>query len=128
MATQKQPPKDSRKPAPQTPPAKKKKKRSSEDMHRTVQEQVQALPYAIAHYENEGKRGKVFLLKYLSGPILKLVNRMMSRSRYKGPEGAKLKQSEQMKRHLEQRRKAMEYVQGEMAKAQKKAMKRGKTR
>lgn len=126
--TQKSAPQGAPGKASQTPVPKKKKKRSSEDMHRTVQEQVQALPYAIAHYEKEGKRGKVFLLKYLSGPILKLVNRMMTRTRYKGPEGAKLKQSEQMKRHLEQRRKAMEYMQGQVAAQQKKAQKRNKAR
>ncbi|HEX5723904.1 MAG TPA: hypothetical protein VFX98_00485 [Longimicrobiaceae bacterium] len=113
---------------PPPPPPRKKKKRSMEEMHRTVQEQVQALPYAVDHFEKEGKRGKAFMIKYVSGPILKLVNRVMSRTRYKGAEGAKLKQSEQMKRHLEQRRKAMEYVQGELRKAQKKAAKRTKPR
>ena len=33
-----------------------------------------------------------------------------------------------MKRHLEQRRKAMEYMQGQMAAQQKKAQKRNKAR
>lgn len=104
-----------------------KKKRSTADMHRQIQDTVQALPFAIAQMEREGKRGKVFLLKYISGPIFRLLNRMLGRTRYRGVEGQKLKQSEQMKRHLEQRQKAMQYMQGEMAKAQRRAQKRGGT-
>jgi len=104
---------------------KKKKKKSAAELHRQIQENVQALPYAVAHYENEGKRGRAFILRYVSGPIMKLVERMFARQRYRGPEGAKLKTSEQMKRHLEQRQKAMEFMQGEMRKAQKRQQKRG---
>ncbi|MBV9107812.1 MAG: hypothetical protein JO306_00220 [Gemmatimonadetes bacterium] len=106
-------------------PKKKKKKKSAAEMHRTVQDQVQALPFAVAHLEKEGKRTQAFIVKYLTGPVLRLVNKVMNRTRYKGTEGAKLKQSEQMKRHLEQRRKATEYMQGEMQKMQKRAQKRG---
>ena len=102
----------------------KKKKRSPEEMHRTLQDQVQALPYAIAQAEKEGKKGRVFILKYLSGPFVRFMNRMISRQRYKGPEGGKLKQSEQMKRHLEQRQKAMEYYQNELKKNQQRQAKR----
>jgi hypothetical protein len=104
---------------------KKKPKRSAADMHRQIQENVQALPFAVAHYEKEGKRGRAWILKYVSGPVMKLIDRMFSKTRYKGPEGAKLKTSEQMKRHLEQRAKAMEYMQGEMRKQQKRQQKRG---
>ena len=104
---------------------KKKKKRSAADMHRQIQDSVQALPYAVTQMEAQGKRGRAWILKYVSGPVLRLLNKMFSKSRYKGPEGAKLKQSEQMKRHLEQRQKAMEYVQGELRKAQKRQQKRG---
>jgi hypothetical protein len=107
---------------------KKKKKRSTAEMHRQVQDSVQALPYAIAQMEKEGKRGRAFVLRYISGPILKGLNRLMGKTRYKGPEGVKLKQSEQMKRHLEQRSRAMEYMQGELAKQQKRAQKRTKPR
>jgi hypothetical protein len=103
----------------------KKKKQSLEERHRQLQNQVQALPYAIAQMEKEGKRGKAFMLKYVSGPIVRFMNRMMDRQRYAGPEGVKLKQSEKMKRHLEQRQKAMEYVQGELRKNQKRQQKRG---
>ena len=106
-------------------PKKKKKKRSAAEMHRTVQDQVQALPYAVAHLEKEGKKGQAFIVKYLTGPVLRFINKVMSRTRYKGTEGQKLKQSEQMKRHLQQRQKAMEYMQGEMKKAQKRQQKRG---
>lgn len=101
-----------------------KKKRTPEEMHRTLQDQVQALPFAIAQAEKEGKKGRVFILKYLSGPFVRFMNRFMSKQRYKGPEGGKLKQSEQMKRHLEQRQKAMEYYQNEMKRAQQKQSKR----
>ena len=103
---------------------KKKKKLTMAERHRQIQDSVQALPYAIDQMEREGKRGKVFILKYISGPILRTLNKVMDKQRYKGPEGQKLKQSEKMARHLEQRRKAMEFMQGEMAKQQKRAQKR----
>jgi hypothetical protein len=107
----------------------KKKKRSAEEMHRTLQDQTQALPYAIMQAEKEGKKGRAFMLKYVSGPIVRFMNRMMSKQRYKGAEGGKLKQSEQMKRHLEQRSKAMEFYQTEMKRAQQRQSKRqGKKR
>lgn len=105
----------------------KKKRRSAAEMHRQIQDSVQVLPVAIADHEKHGRRGKAFLLRYLGGPLLKLMKRILDRSRYKGTEGAKLKQAEQMKRHLEQRRQAIKYVQGEMQKAQKSA-RRGKPR
>lgn len=104
---------------------KKKKKRTTAEMHRTVQDQVQALPFAVQHLEKEGKKTQAFIVKYITGPVLRVVNKLMSRSRYKGVEGQKLKQSEQMKRHLEQRQKAMEFMQGEMRKMQKRQQKRG---
>ena len=103
---------------------KKKKKRSSAEMHRTIQDYVQALPYAVAQMEREGKTFRAFFLKYVSGPILRLMKRLFDRQRYRGPEGTKLKQSEQMKRHLDQRTKAMEYMQGELRKAQQRQQKR----
>ena len=103
----------------------KKKKLTMAERHRQIQDSEQALPFAIAQMEKEGKRGRAFVLKYISGPIIKLLNKALSSQRYKGPEGAKLKQSEKMKRHLEQRRKAIDYVQGEMTKQQKRAQKRG---
>jgi hypothetical protein len=107
----------------------KKKKRSPEEMHRNLQDQAQALPFAVAQAEKEGKKGRAFLLKYISGPIVRFMNRMMNKQRYKGAEGSKLKQSEQMKRHLDQRQKAMEYYQNEMKRAQQRQSKRqGKKR
>jgi hypothetical protein len=105
---------------------KKKKKVSAEERHRQLQDQVEALPYAVTHLQGEGKRIRAFFLQYLTGPLLRFMLRVTSRSRYKGPQGTKLKQSEQMKRHLDQRRKAMQYFEGEMAKAQKKQQKRAK--
>lgn len=107
----------------------KKQKRSPEEMHRNLQDQVQGLPFAIAQAEKEGKKGRLFMLKYVSGPIVRFMNRMMNRQRYKGPEGGKLKQSEQMKRHLEQRQKAMDYYQNELKRNQQRQAKRqGKKR
>lgn len=96
-----------------------KKKLSPAERHRQLQDQVQALPYAIADLEAKGQKWKAFSVRYLAGPVLRLMKRLMDRQRYTGKEGAKLKQSEKMKRHLEQRAKAMEYVQSEMRKAQK---------
>lgn len=107
----------------------KKTKRSPEQMHRQLQDQVQSLPLAIAAAEKEGKRGRALLLRFVTGPFVRFMNRMMNRQRYTGPEGGKLKQAEQMKRHLDQRQKAMEFYQGEMKKAQQKQAKRqGKRR
>jgi hypothetical protein len=105
----------------------KKKKRSAAEMHRQIQDSLQVLPHAVAEHEKQGRRGKAFLLRLVGGPLLRLMNRILNRSRYKGAEGAKLKQAEQLKRHLEQRRQALKYVQGEMQKAQKGA-RRGKPR
>jgi hypothetical protein len=104
---------------------KKKKKRTAAEMHRTVQDQVQALPFAVNHLEKEGKRTQAFIVKYLTGPVLRFINKLMNRTRYKGPEGQKRKQSEQMKRHLEQRQKAVDYMQTELRKQQKRQIKRG---
>ncbi|HYJ81123.1 MAG TPA: hypothetical protein VEW03_16030 [Longimicrobiaceae bacterium] len=103
---------------------KKKKKRSTAQMHRQIQDNVEQLPYAVTMMQQQGKPFRAFILKYISGPILRLIKRVLDRQRYHGPEGAKLKQSERMKRHLEQRTKAMEYMQGELRKAQQKQQKR----
>lgn len=105
-------------------PKKKKKKRSPEKMHRDLQDSVQALPYAVAQLEKEGKKGKALLLKYVQGPIMRLTKRIMDRQRYKGDEGSKLKQSEQMKRHLEQRQKAIDFMQVQLKQAQQRQAKR----
>ncbi len=102
----------------------KKKKPSPEEMHRQLQDSVQALPYMISQMEKDGKRGQAFLLRYVRGPIMRFMFRMSNKNRYKGPEGTKLKQSDQMKRHLEQRQKAMEYYQGEMKRQQQRQSKR----
>jgi hypothetical protein len=104
---------------------KTKKKLSARDMHRNVQDNLQALPYAVAEYERQGKPWRAKLVKWVGGPILRIINRVLSSQRYKGTEGQKLKQSEQMKRHLEQRRKAVQFAQGEMQKMQKQSAKRG---
>ena len=103
---------------------KKKKKRTSAEMHRAIQDNVQALPFEVERRRQQGKTFQAFILKYISAPILRLMNRLLNRQRYGGKEGAKLKQSEQMKRHLDHRAKAMEYMQGELRKAQAKQQKR----
>jgi hypothetical protein len=100
--------------------AKKKSKRSAESMHRQVQDSVQVLPYAIEQHKKEGKRVRAFVLRYISGPMLRLVNRVLNASRYRGTSGQKLRQTEQMRRHLDQRRAAMKHVQGQIDQARKK--------
>jgi len=100
--------------------AKKKKKRSAEDMHRQVQDSVQALPYVIDQQKKEGKRFRAFVLRYVSGPMLRLVNRVLNAKRYRGKEGQKLKQTEQMRRHLDHKKAAIKHVQGQVQAAQKK--------
>ena len=105
----------------------KKKKRDPAQMHRQIQDSLQALPYALADHEQKGKRGKALMLKYVGAPLLKLMNKFLNRSRYKGAEGAKLKQAELAKRHLEQRQQALRHVQGQIQQAQKQG-RRGKPR
>ena len=99
--------------------AKKKKKRSAEAMHRQVQDSVQALPYVIEQQQKEGKWFRAFVLRYFSGPMLRLVNRGLNAKRYRGQEGQKLKQTEQMRRHLDQKRAALKHVQGQLEAARK---------
>lgn len=106
----------------------KKKKLSLEEKHRLLQDQVQAIPHAIEQHRTEGKWFKAAVLRFLAGPMIRFQKRLLDKQRYAGTSGQKLKQAEQMKRHLEQRRKAMEYMQGEIQRQQKKAQKRNKTR
>lgn len=89
----------------------KKKKRDPEQMLRQVQDSLQALPYAIEDHRQHGRWGKAFMLRYVSGPMLKLMNRALGSRRYKGPEGQKLKQTDQMRRHLQQKQAARKQVQ-----------------
>lgn len=88
-----------------------KKKRSADDMHRQIKDSLQALPYALAEHEKQGRRGKAVMLRYVGGPILRVMNRILNRQRYRGEEGAKLRQSEQMRRHLQQRQQAIQHLQ-----------------
>lgn len=99
---------------------KKKKGRSSEDLHRQIQDSVQALPYVIEQQKKEGKRFRAWVLRYLSGPMLRLMNRGLSARRYRGKEGQKKKQTEQMRRHLQHKQAAIKHVQGQMQEIQKK--------
>ena len=105
----------------------KKNKRSAADMHRQVQDSLQALPHYLADLEKKGEKRKLFMTRYLGAPLLRLMNGVLNRTRYKGTEGQKLKQAEQLRRHMEQRKQALKYVQGEMQKAQKQG-RRGKPR
>ncbi|MEX2583168.1 MAG: hypothetical protein WD766_07830 [Gemmatimonadota bacterium] len=99
---------------------KKKKKKSAGAMHRQVQDSVQALPYVIDQQKKEGKRIRAFILRYLSGPLLRLVNKALNAKRYRGEKGQKLKQTEQMRRHLEHKQAAVRHVQTQMQEMQKK--------
>lgn len=91
--------------------AKKKKKRSSADLHRQLQDSVQALPYVIADHEKQGRPVKAFMVRYLGGPLLRLMNNVMTRQRYRGEEGSKRKQTEQARRLLENKQKARQHLQ-----------------
>jgi hypothetical protein len=106
----------------------KKKKLSLEEKHRMLQDQAEAIPFVIDDYKGKGKWFRAFVVRYLAGPLLRFQKRLLDKQRYTGASGQKLKQAEQMKRHLEQRRKAMEFMQGEMQRQQKKAQKRNKAR
>lgn len=98
---------------------KKKKKRSSEEIHRQIQDSLQALPYYMEQQRKEGKRVRVFMLRYVTGPVLRLMNRGLSARRYRGSEGEKKKQAEQMRRRLDQKKAAIRHFQGEMQKQQR---------
>lgn len=98
---------------------KKKKKRSAEEMHRQVQDSLQAIPYAIDEQKRTGHPVKAFLLRFLTTPVLKVMNRALDAKRYRGPEGEKRKQTERMRRHLEQRQQAIRHVQGQMQQQQR---------
>jgi hypothetical protein len=106
----------------------KKKKISLEEQHRQVQDQSEAIPFVIEDYKAKGKWFRAWVVRYLAGPMVRFRKRLLDKQRYAGASGQKLKQAEQMKRHLEQRRKAMEFMQGEMQRQQKKAQKRNKAR
>ncbi len=100
--------------------AKKKKKRDPAQMHRQVQDSLQALPYVIDKHQKEGKWAKAFILRYMSAPMLRLMNRLMGASRYRGSEGEKLRQTEKMRRLLEQKQAAIKHVQKSVQQTQKK--------
>jgi hypothetical protein len=100
--------------------SKKKKKRSAEVMHRQVQDQVQALPYVIDQQKKQGKWFRAFILRFFSGPLLRMVNKAMSAKRYRGTEGQKRKQTEQMRRHLDHKQAAIKHVQGQVDAMRKK--------
>lgn len=88
-----------------------KKKRSPEEMHRQIQDALQVLPYAIDKERKEGRRTKAFMLQYVSAPLLRVMNRMMGAGRYRGAEGPKRRQAEQMRRHLQHKQEAVRQVQ-----------------
>ncbi|WP_420125663.1 hypothetical protein [Longimicrobium sp.] len=106
----------------------KKKKLSPEEQHKQLHDQAEAIPFVIEDYKAKGKWFRAFVVRYLAGPMVRFQKRLLDKQRYTGASGQKLKQAEQMKRHLEQRRKAMEFMQGEMQRQQKKAQKRNKAR
>jgi hypothetical protein len=107
---------------------KKKTKLTPEQRHHQLQEQVEALPMHLDLLRSQGKWFRAFMVRAFAAPILRMMKRMMDRQRYRGKPGQKLKQAEQMKRHLDRQRKAMEYMQGEITRQQKKAQKRAKTK
>ena len=106
----------------------KKLKKPLDQQHRELQDQAEAIPFVIEDYKAKGKWFRALVVRYLAGPMVRFQKRLLDKQRYTGTSGQKLKQAEQMKRHLEQRRKAMEFMQGEMQRQQKKAQKRIKAR
>lgn len=99
---------------------KKKKKRSSAELHRNVKDSLLALPVVIDQQKKEGKPVRAFMLRYVTGPVLRVMNKALDASRYRGKEGEKTKQTEQMRRHLEHRKAAMKHVQGQLQQQQRK--------
>jgi len=100
--------------APVKKSAKAKKKRSSSDLHRQVKDSLQALPYVIDQQKKEGHGVRAFFIRYLSGPVLKVMNKALDAKRYRGKEGEKRKQTDQMRRHLDQKGAALKHVQTQL--------------
>lgn len=100
--------------APAKKSAKGKKKRSSSDLHRQVKDSLQALPYVIDQQKKEGHGVRAFFIRYLSGPVLKVMNKALDAKRYRGKEGEKRKQTDQMRRHLDQKGAALKHVQSQL--------------
>lgn len=101
----------------------KKKKKSPDQLHRQVQDSLLVLPKYIEQQKKEGKRIRAFFLRYFSGPMLKLMNKALSAKRYRGTEGGKKRQTEQMKRHLEHKEAAIRHVQTTIQQQQKRKKK-----
>ena len=97
----------------------KKKKQSSAKLHRQVQDSLQALPIVIEQQRKQGHGVKAFMLRFVSAPLLRLMNRALSAKRYRGKEGEKVKQTEQMRRHLDQRQAAIKHFQTQVQQTQK---------
>lgn len=98
----------------------KKKKRSSSDLHRQVQDSLQALPFVIDQQKKQGHPVRAFMIRFLSAPVLKVMNKALNAKRYRGKKGEKLRQTDQMRRHLEQKGAALKHVQTQMQSQQRK--------
>jgi hypothetical protein len=97
----------------------KKKKQSAEKLHRQVQDSLQALPIVIEQQKKQGHGVKAFMLRFFSGPLLRLMNRALSAKRYRGKEGEKMRQTDKMRRHLEHRQAAIKHFQTHLQQEQK---------
>lgn len=97
----------------------KKKKKSSAELHRQVKDSLQALPIVVEQQRKQGHPVKAFMLRWVSGPILKVMNKALDRKRYRGQEGEKLRQTDHMKRHLDQRKAALKQFQTHIQAEQK---------
>jgi hypothetical protein len=97
----------------------KKKKQSSAELHRQVKDSLQALPFVVDQQQKQGHPVKAFMLRFVSGPILRVMNKALDAKRYRGKEGEKLRQTDQMKRHLDQRTAAIKKFQSHIQQEQK---------
>lgn len=101
----------------------KKKKKSPDQLHRQVQDSLLVLPKYIEQQKKEGKQVRAFFLRYFSGPMLRLMNKALNAKRYRGTEGEKKRQTEQMKRHLQHKEAAIKHVQATVQQTQKRRKK-----
>ncbi|HET7321484.1 MAG TPA: hypothetical protein VFI96_03245 [Longimicrobiaceae bacterium] len=98
---------------------KKKKTRSAATLHRQVQDSLQALPFVMEQHKKQGNRMKGLVVRFVSAPMLKVMNATLNKTRYRGEAGAKKQQTERMRRHLEQRQAAVKHYQTQMQKQQR---------
>ena len=81
------------------------------NFRKVIEDSLQALSYVIDQQKQQGHPVRAFVIRYLSGPVLKVMNKALNAKRYRGKEGEKMRQTDRMRRHLDQKGAALKHVQ-----------------